>query len=42
MRNRLVHAYFDVNLDVVWTTVRHDLPPLVAALQGALEERKTD
>ncbi len=39
MRNRLVHAYFDVNLDVVWTTVRHDLPPLVTALQGALEKR---
>jgi len=42
MRNRLVHAYFDVNLDVVWTTVRHDLPPLVTALQGALHERGTD
>ena len=38
MRIRLVHAYFDV----IWTTVRHDLPPLVAALQGVLEERKTD
>ena len=22
MRNRLVHAYFDVNLDIVWKTVR--------------------
>jgi uncharacterized protein with HEPN domain len=42
MRNRLVHAYFDVNLDVVWTTVRHALPPLVTALQGALHERGTD
>lgn len=29
MRNRLIHAYFDVNLDVVWTTVRNDLPPLI-------------
>ena len=42
MRNRLVHAYFDVDLDVVWTTVRHDLPPLVEALQAALKERKPD
>lgn len=25
MRNRLIHAYFDVDLDVVWTTVRDDL-----------------
>lgn len=38
MRNRLVHAYFDVNPNVVWETVRQDLPPLVAALQEALNE----
>ena len=38
MRNRLVHAYFDVNLDVIWTTVREDLPALVAVLQDALQE----
>ena len=23
MRHRLVHAYFDVNLDIVWQTCRH-------------------
>ena len=28
MRNRLIHAYFDVNLDIVWTTVSDDLPAL--------------
>ena len=33
MRNRLVHAYFDVNLDVVWQTVQEDLPALVEALE---------
>jgi len=32
MRNRLIHAYFDVNLDVVWQTVTEDLPGLVAQL----------
>jgi uncharacterized protein with HEPN domain len=42
MRNRLVHAYFDVNLDVVWETVRKDLPALVAALQSALNEHEAD
>ena len=36
MRNRLIHAYFDVNLDVVWSTVTNDLPPLVEALTGIL------
>ena len=36
MRNRLIHAYFDVDLDVVWTTVREDLPALLPALDEAL------
>jgi len=26
MRHRLVHAYFDINLDIVWRTVGEDLP----------------
>ena len=33
MRNRLVHAYFEINLEVVWQTVRHDLPELIAQLE---------
>jgi uncharacterized protein with HEPN domain len=36
MRNRLIHAYFDVDLDIVWETVRNDLPPLVATLKSIL------
>lgn len=36
MRNRLVHAYFDVNLDIVWDTLELDLPPLIAALAAYL------
>lgn len=33
MRNRLIHAYFDINLDLVWDTVVDDVPPLVAVLE---------
>lgn len=33
MRNRLIHAYFDVDLDRLWDTVADDLPPLVATLE---------
>ena len=33
MRNRLVHAYFDVNLDIVWQTIQEDLPKLIALLE---------
>ena len=33
MRNRLVHAYFSINLDVVWQTVQEDLPTLISTLE---------
>ncbi len=36
MRNRLVHAYFDIDLDILWETVTVDLPALVADLEAAL------
>jgi len=41
MRNRLIHAYFDVDVNRVWDTVFEDLPPLIVELEKALaEERK--
>lgn len=33
MRNRLIHAYFEVDLDEIWRTVQEDLPLLIAQLQ---------
>lgn len=36
MRNRLIHAYFDVDLDRVWDTIEVDLPPLITQLDSAL------
>lgn len=33
MRNRLVHAYFNVDAQILWDTVQDDLPSLKAALQ---------
>jgi uncharacterized protein with HEPN domain len=36
MRNRLIHAYFDIDLDVVWTTVTKDLPLLKTELETIL------
>ena len=38
MRNRLIHTYFNVNLDIVWSTVVEDLPPLVAQLEQILAD----
>ena len=37
MRNRLVHAYFGVDEDVVWDTVTVYVPSLVAALEPIFE-----
>jgi uncharacterized protein with HEPN domain len=35
-RNRLIHAYFNVDLDIVWSIVTIDLPPLIAQLEAAI------
>ncbi|NTV32068.1 MAG: DUF86 domain-containing protein [Deltaproteobacteria bacterium] len=34
LRNRLIHGYFDINLDIVWDTILEDLPPLVKDLKA--------
>lgn len=34
MRNRLIHEYFDIRLDVVWDTIHEDIPPLIEQLEG--------
>jgi len=36
MRHRIVHAYFDINVDAVWKTVSEELPALRTAVQRAL------
>jgi predicted nucleotidyltransferase len=33
MRHRLVHAYFEINLDILWKTVQEGLPPLITELE---------
>jgi uncharacterized protein with HEPN domain len=37
MRNRLVHAYFDIDLDVVWDTVTVAVPDLLKQVETILE-----
>ena len=36
MRNRLIHAYFSVNIDIVWSTVEQDLQGLKTQAQDML------
>lgn len=35
-RDRLIHGYFSVDLDIVWQIVAHDLPPVARALEAEL------
>jgi uncharacterized protein with HEPN domain len=36
MRNRLVHGYYDVDMDVVWATATTELTVLIGVLDGLL------
>ena len=38
MRNRLVHVYFNIDFDQVWTTVETELPQLVKQLDEAISD----
>jgi len=38
MRDQLIHDYVSVNLEVVWKTVKEDLPALLPMIQQVLEE----
>lgn len=37
MRNRLVHAYFAIDLDILWQTVQIDIPSLVLLLEKLID-----
>lgn len=37
LRNRLIHGYDSVDFAILWQIVSDDLPPLIAALEKALE-----
>ncbi len=37
MRNRLIHGYMDVNLEIVWDTVARILPDFLARIQQIQE-----
>ena len=36
MRNRLIHVYFDINLNIVWKTAIDELPELISKLEEIL------
>jgi len=38
MRNRIAHDYLNIDLDVVWDVVQHDLPDLKRRVQEMLDD----
>jgi uncharacterized protein with HEPN domain len=38
MRDRLAHVYFGIDLDVVWSTTKEDLPKLKPVIQAMLNK----
>ncbi len=41
MRNKLIHQYYGVDMEVLWRTVQEDLPPLVVQIRRMLTEMET-
>lgn len=36
LRNRLIHSYASVDLDILWQIIVQDLPPLISELEAIL------
>ena len=37
MRNRLIHVYFDIDHQIIWQTVKENLPPLIDQIKSILK-----
>jgi uncharacterized protein with HEPN domain len=42
MRNKLIHGYDTVDLDILWDTVRNELPGLIEALERATDSATSE
>ena len=42
MRDKLIHDYFGVNLQLIWKTVQHDLPELLPKLREVVEQERIE
>jgi uncharacterized protein with HEPN domain len=42
IRDRLIHGYFDVDMEIVWKTVKEDIPPLINQLAELMDEENTN
>jgi uncharacterized protein with HEPN domain len=42
MRNWLIHAYFNINLDILWNTITESVPSLTVELERLLQSEPED
>ena len=42
MRNRMAHAYFDIDPAVLWSTVSQDIPDLIVKLESVLKDELSE
>jgi uncharacterized protein with HEPN domain len=40
MRNRLIHAYFDIDYDIVWQAITNELPKVIPELELIINSSK--
>jgi uncharacterized protein with HEPN domain len=40
MRDRLIHEYFGIDVEILWKTATEDIPPLKQPIQNILESLK--
>lgn len=40
MRNKLIHEYFGIDVEVVWKTIKEDIPELKIKISGLMKELK--
>ena len=41
MRNRVIHRYDDIDMEIVWETVEQDIPRLITQLEGLVSEESS-
>ena len=42
LRNRLIHGYDAVDMDILWQIIEYDLPPLITALEKILSQEDAE
>jgi len=40
MRDKLIHAYFGVDIETLWKAVKENIPPLKKAIQKMLKDQE--